>query len=364
MLPEIPTRQQDPAALLYSSGTTGASKGVIITHRNLIAQTCMLFSMEGGQLRPELVYLCLIPIFHVYGLGMFVCGLPAMGCKIVIMPKFDMQEMLSTIQQYKVTNLPLVPPIMLALTKMSIVDKYDLSSFKQIGCGAAPLSKELVSAFRARFPKVTIKQGYGLTESTAIAANSITEEEFEHYDSAGLLAPNTEAKIVDVDSGRFLPPNKQGELWLRGPTIMQGYFGNPGATDATIDSEGWLHTGDLCYFDEHGYLYVVDRLKELIKYKGLQVAPAELEAILLSRTDIADAAVIPLPDEEAGQIPMAYIVRSPASTLSEAEVMKFVSEQVAPYKKIRRVAFVTAIPKSSSGKVLRRELMNKIESRL
>lgn len=363
-LPSIQTQQDDTAALLYSSGTTGPSKGVILTHRNLIAQCSIIFNLEGGKHRPELVYLCLLPMFHVYGMGLFTTALPALGCCVVIMPKFDIQDMLGAIERFRVTNLPLVPPILLALTKMSIVDKYDLSSLMQVGCGAAPVSKELVTAFRARFPNVTIKQGYGLTESAGITTMSITEEELERYDSVGVLAPNTEAKIVDVETRNFLSPDQQGELWVRGPTIMQGYFGNIGATDATIDQEGWLHTGDLCYFDKDGFLYVVDRLKELIKYKGLQVAPAELEAILLTHREILDAAVISLPDEEAGQIPMAYVVRSPKSTLKEVDVMTFVSEQVAPYKKVRRVVFVTTIPKSASGKILRRELMNEARSRL
>ncbi|MCO5573087.1 hypothetical protein L7F22_026852 [Adiantum nelumboides] len=203
-----------------------------------------------------------------------------------------------------------------------------------------------------------------MTETTAVGTSLVTEEEATHFGSAGLLAANTELKIVDVDSLQPLPPNKKGELWIRGPTVMRGYFGRPSETAATIDEEGWLHTGDLGYVDAEGYIYIVDRLKELIKYKGFQVAPAELEAVLLSHPDIEDAAVIPFPDNEAGQIPIAFVVKNSHGALKEANVLEFVAEQVAPFKKIRRVIFVRSIPKSSSGKILRRELASAAMSKL
>eukprot|EP00253_Pinus_taeda_P006910 PITA_06910 len=187
---------------------------------------------------------------------------------------------------------------------------------------------------------------------------TITDEENEHYGTAGLLAANVEAKVVDTASGKDMPPNHKGELWLRGPTIMKGYLGNDEATASTLDSEGWLKTGDLCYIDEEGFLFVVDRIKELIKYKAFQVAPAELEELLLSNPDISDAAVIPYPDDEAGQIPMAFVVRKSDSNLSKEDVINFVAKQVSPYKKIRRVAFVNSIPKSPSGKILRKDLIH------
>lgn len=358
------TRQEDTAALLYSSGTTGTSKGVIITHKNLIAQTLLLLYSEEGLPWTSRTYMCLIPMFHVYGLAFFGSGLPARGCTTVLLPRFDMIDTLAAVQKYRVTHMPLVPPILIALAKLRVVENYDLSSLVGVGSGAAPLSKEVIAAFRARFPNVIIAQGYGLTESTAVGAHTASEDETKHYGSAGLLAANTEARIVDPDSGKPLFPNMKGEIWLRGPTIMKGYFGRPGETAATIDKEGWLHTGDLGYIDAEGYLFVVDRLKELIKYKGLQVAPAELEAVLLSHSEIVDAAVIPYPDDEAGQIPMAYVVRGPGSSLTEADVKEFVAAQVAPYKKIRKVAFVKSIPKSASGKILRRQLVTEATSKL
>lgn len=183
-------------------------------------------------------------------------------------------------------------------------------------------------------------------------------EEFKQLASVGRLAENMEAKIVDPVTGEALPPGHQGELWLRGPIVMKGYVGDDEATAATLDANGWLKTGDLCYFDSDGFLHIVDRLKELIKYKAYQVPPAELEHLLQSNPEIVDAAIVPYPDEEAGQIPMAFVVRKPGSNITEAQIMDFIARQVAPYKKIRRVAFINSIPKSPAGKILRRELVN------
>ncbi|KAK4845614.1 hypothetical protein QYF36_007098 [Acer negundo] len=199
-------------------------------------------------------------------------------------------------------------------------------------------------------------KGYGLTESTASVSRTIGPEECKRWGSAGKISGGIEAKIVDPETGKALPPRREGEIWIRGPTIMKGYIGDPGATSETLLKDGWMRTGDLCYIDEAGFLFVVDRLKELIKYKGYQVAPVELEQLLLSHPDIADAAVIPYPDEVAGQVPMAFVVRQLRSNLNQAQIMDFVAKRVAPYKKIRRVAFVNSIPKNPSGKILRKEL--------
>ncbi|XP_057820944.2 probable CoA ligase CCL5 [Cryptomeria japonica] len=362
--PNVPIKQDDTATLLYSSGTTGLSKGVISTHRNLISMVCVLISRFNLSTTSDNSFLCTVPMFHIYGLAAFACGLVASGSTIVVLSKFELGEMLGAIEKYRVTYLPLVPPILLALTKTEVARKYDLTSLHSVLCGGAPLSKESTEEFISKFPSITIMQGYGLTETTAIGASTDTQEESRHYGTAGMLSPNTDAKIVDPDSGLALPPNQRGELWLRGPTIMKGYFSNPEATTSAMDENGWLRTGDLCYIDNEGYVFVVDRLKELIKYKGYQVAPAELEALLLSHPEIADVAVIPFPDKEAGQVPMAYIVRKQGSTLSEATVVEFVSKQVAPYKKVRRVAFVSEIPKTAAGKTLRKDLIKLSASRL
>ncbi|KAH9307325.1 hypothetical protein KI387_035236, partial [Taxus chinensis] len=325
--PTVKISQDDTATLLYSSGTTGLSKGVISTHRNLISMVCVLLSRFNLSGTSNNSFLCTVPMFHIYGLAAFACGLLASGSTIVVLSKFELGEMLGAIEKYGVTYLPLVPPILLALTKTEICRKFDLRSLHTVLCGGAPLSKESTEEFISRFPTIKLMQGYGLTETTAIGASTDTQEESRHYGTAGMLSPNTDAKIVDPDSGLALPPNHRGELWLRGPTIMKGYFSNPEATSSAMDQSGWLRTGDLCYIDTEGYVFVVDRLKELIKYKGYQVAPAELEALLLSHPEIADVAVIPFPDKEAGQVPMAYIVRKQGSTLSEASVIGFVAKQ-------------------------------------
>ncbi|XP_010539807.1 PREDICTED: 4-coumarate--CoA ligase-like 5 isoform X2 [Tarenaya hassleriana] len=356
--------QDDTATLLYSSGTTGASKGVVSSHKNLISMVQTVvnrFRSENGD-QGEHRFICTVPMFHIYGLAAFATGLLACGSTIIILSKFDMHEMMSAIGQYRASYLPLVPPILVAMVNGAdqIKRKYDLSSLQSILCGGAPLSKEVIEGFVEKYPNVRILQGYGLTESTGMGASTDTLEESRRYGTAGLLSPSMEGKIVDPDSGRALGLNQTGELWLKGPAIMKGYFSNEEATSSTLDSEGWLRTGDLCYFDEDGFIFVVDRLKELIKYKGYQVPPAELEALLLVHQEIVDAAVIP----EAGQFPMAYIVRKPGSKLSEKSVMDFVSEQVAPYKRIRKVAFVASIPKNPSGKILRKDLIKLATSKL
>ncbi|CAN6314162.1 unnamed protein product [Urochloa humidicola] len=355
--------QDDPATLLYSSGTTGPSKGVVATHRSLISMVQIImtrFRLEGAD-RTE-AFLCTVPMFHVYGLVAFATGLLGCGATVVVLSKYELPEMLRAINEHGVTYLPLVPPILVAM--VAHPKPLPLGQLRKVLSGGAPLSKELIEGFRDKYPQVEILQGYGLTESTAIGASTDSAEESRRYGTAGLLSPNTEAKIVDPDTGEALPVNRTGELWIRGPYVMKGYFKNTEATQSTLTPDGWLKTGDLCYIDEDGYLFVVDRLKELIKYKGYQVPPAELEALLLTHPDVADVAVIPFPDREVGQFPMAYVVRKKGSNLSEREVMEFVAKQVAPYKKVRKVAFVTEIPKNASGKILRKDLIKLATSKL
>ncbi|XVE99204.1 hypothetical protein REPUB_Repub03eG0176900 [Reevesia pubescens] len=356
-LPEIKIKQSDTAAILYSSGTTGASKGVILTHSNFITTVTLVRWFAEATSSHKDVFLGFIPIFHIYGLGFFGLGLFCAGITTVLMSRFDFQEMLDAIQAHKVNNIPAVPPIILGLVK-SCKGNSKLSTLRRVGSGAAPLSKELTDAFRQQFPWVELRQGYGLTESCGATSVFIADEDAKaHPGSCGLLLPTFSAKVVDIESGLALPPYKEGELWLKSPTIMKGYFRNEEATAATLDKDGWLKTGDLGYFDGDGFLYIVDRIKELIKHNGYQVAPAELEALLLGHPNILDAAVIPIEDEESGQIPMAYVVRAAGSELSEEEVIRFVAGQVAPYKKVRRVEFINAIPKSAAGKILRKQLI-------
>ncbi|KAL9674267.1 hypothetical protein QQ045_030537 [Rhodiola kirilowii] len=349
--------QSDSAAILYSSGTTGKVKGVLITHRNLIALVAGYYHIRPQREpdAPQPVLLVTTPMFHVFGFSMLLRSL-ALGDTLVFIERFSFEDMLKTVEKYRVTYIPVSPPLVVAMAKSELTGKYDLSSLEGLGCGGAPLGKDVAEKFRARFPNVEITQGYGMTELSGGGSRTIGDEN-NQYGSVGRISENMEAKIVDASTGEALPPGKQGELWLRGPMVMKAYVGDPEATAATFSGD-WLKTGDLCYIDDDGLLYIVDRLKELIKYKAYQVPPAELEHILLSHPAIADAAVIPYPDEEAGQIPMAFVVRKPKSNITADEVLGFVAKQVAPYKKIRKVAFVDAIPKNPSGKILRRELIN------
>ncbi|KAI9087611.1 hypothetical protein K1719_030481 [Acacia pycnantha] len=353
--------QSEPAAILFSSGTTGRVKGVLLTHSNLIALIGGFYHLrhllDSPENEPDPVSLFTLPLFHVFGFFMLIRAI-SMGETLVLMQRFDFEGMLKAVERYKITYMPVSPPLIVALAKSESVKNYDLSSMTLLGCGGAPLGKEVAENFHARFPDVEIVQGYGLTESGGGATRMIGPEEAKRHGSVGRLAENMEAKIVDPVTGESLPPGQRGELWLKGPTIMKGYVRNEEATAETLDPEGWLKTGDLCYFDSDGFLYIVDRLKELIKYKAYQVPPAELEHILHTHPDIADAAVVPYPDEEAGQVPMAFVVRKPGSNINADKVMDFVAKQVAPYKKIRRVAFINAIPKNPAGKILRRELVD------
>lgn len=355
----VEVSQSDPAAILYSSGTTGRVKGVLLTHRNLITLIAGFHHnrLEKEEDAPRPVSLFTLPLFHVFGFFMLVRAV-SLAETLVLMERFDFENMLKAVEKYRITYMPVPPPLVVALAKSELVCKYDLSSLQLLGSGGAPLGKEVSERFSARFSNVQMVQGYGLTESGGGAAGMADLDETKRHGSVGRLMHDMEAKIVDPKTGEALPPGQQGELWLRGPTIMKGYVGDDEATAATLDQEGWLKTGDLCYFDSDGFLFIVDRLKELIKYKAYQVPPAELEHLLQSNPEIADAAVIPYPDEEAGQIPMAFVVRKPGSSITEAQVMEFIAKQVAPYKKIRRVAFVNSIPKSPAGKILRRELVN------
>ncbi|XP_059657731.1 4-coumarate--CoA ligase-like 9 [Cornus florida] len=348
--------QSDPAAILYSSGTTGRVKGVVLTHRNTVAIVAAANAVRPVRRSPP-VTLCTVPYFHVY--GFFYCvRAVAMGESLVWMERFDLRLMMRTIQEFRVTHVALAPPVAVAMVKDANVTKgYDLSSLEVVGCGGAPLPKAVIEKFRKWSPNVQVAQAYGLTESTGGVARTVGPKESQVLGATGRLMSNFQAKIVDPTTRIALHPLKTGELWVRGPCIMKGYLEDEAATAAALDSEGWLRTGDLCYFDHEGYLFYVDRIKELIKYKGYQVAPAELEHVLHSHSDVVDAAVIPYPDEEAGQVPMAFVVRRSGSTINESQITDFVAKQVAPFKKIRRVSFVNSLPKNATGKVLRKELI-------
>ncbi|PIA50407.1 hypothetical protein AQUCO_01300859v1 [Aquilegia coerulea] len=361
--------QQDTAAILYSSGTSGVSKGVILSHGNLIAVVELFVRFEAFQYDKRLpvienVYLASIPMFHIYGLSLFGMGLLSLGTSIVVMRKFNADEMVRAIDRYGVTHVPAVPPILMALTRAKALPGRNLGSLKQVSSGAAPLSRKIIEDFLQCFPHVDFIQGYGMTESTAVGTRGLNTENFRKYNSVGLLAPNMQAKVVNWNSGTCLPPGNSGELWLRGPGIMKGYLNDADATTSTVDKDGWLHTGDIVSFDQDGYLYILDRLKEIIKYKGFQIAPADLEAALISHPEILDVAVTGYADAEAGEVPMAFVVKKPGTSLSQEDVINFVAGLVAPYKKVRKIVFTHSIPKSAAGKILRRQLKNSLVSRI
>lgn len=305
------------------------------------------------------VILGLIPWFHAFGLTSLVGVITAASGKIVLLPKFEEGLFLSCIENYRCNVLFLVPPLMLFLAKHPMVDGYDLSCMRLIICGAAPLSKELEQAVydRIKNPLLKIRQGYGMSElSLAVTV----QKSISKPGSVGDLNEGSLAKVID-ENGKSLGPNKRGELCFKGNQLMIGYIGDDKATKDTIDRDGWLHTGDVGYYDEDHQFYIVDRIKELIKWKGYQVPPAEIEGVLLTNRKIRDAAVIGIPDEAVGELPLAFVVKADMS-LTEEEVIQFVAKSASPAKRLHGgVIFINEIPKNPSGKILRRELREHVK---
>ncbi|MFJ6570008.1 4-coumarate--CoA ligase family protein [Streptomyces sp. NPDC091292] len=346
----------DVAALPYSSGTTGVPKGVMLTHRSIatnLAQLAPLMPMGPGDR-----ILAVLPFFHIYGLTALMNAPLRQGATVVVLPRFDLDTFLGAIEKHRITGLYVAPPIVLALAKHPSVARYNLSSLKYVISAAAPLDARLAQACSRRLGLPPVGQAYGMTELSPGTHVTPLEAVDAPPGAVGRLIPSTEMRILSLDDpARDADPGAPGEIAIRGPQVMKGYLGRPDATDAMIDAGGWLRTGDIGHVDADGWLFVVDRVKELIKYKGFQVAPAELEALLLTHEGIADAAVIGVYDDENNEIPKAYVVRQPAAPgLTEDDVIAYVSARVAPYKKVRRVEFIDGVPRAASGKILRREL--------
>jgi 4-coumarate--CoA ligase len=335
----------------YSSGTTGLPKGVMLSHRNLVANIEQ-FSIARSVLPGEWT-VGFLPFFHIYGMNVLMNGYLGNGGSVVTLPRFDLELFLKLCQQYRTPQAYVVPPVALALAKHPLVDSFDLSALKSVMSGAAPLGPDLSNALAARL-SVDSEQGYGMTEMSPIS--HVTVRGQGRPGSAGQAVAGTDCRIVDPETGTDAPEGGEGELWVRGPQVMLGYLNNPEATRRTITPDGWLRTGDLCVIDADGYLHIRDRVKELIKVKGFQVAPAEVEAALLTHPGIADAAVIGRPDDEAGELPVAFVVPQKGATLDAAAVLAHLAGLLSSYKRPAEVHFVDTIPKSPSGKILRRVL--------
>jgi acyl-CoA synthetase (AMP-forming)/AMP-acid ligase II len=353
--PEVDVAPDAIAVMPYSSGTTGFPKGVMLTQRNIIAQCLSIDAVSDGDVviaGSNIV--AVLPFFHIYGIMAFMTFGLVRGATLITMPRFDLEQYLELARRYEVPMLHVVPPILLALAKYP--GELRLPKLRAVLAGAAPLGAELAAEFTRRSGAL-VYQVYGMTEVSGATHIGSTDPARNKPGSIGALIGNVRARLVSTETGRDVAPGERGEVWVDGPSVMAGYFENPEATAETIDAEGWLHTGDIGYIDADGDFFLVDRVKELIKYKGVQVAPAELEALMLQHEAIADVAVYPLADEEAGEIPKAAVVLKPGHTVTAEALIQFVQEQVSPHKRVRAIKFVDQIPKSASGKILRRVLV-------
>ncbi|MFT3697002.1 MAG: AMP-binding protein [Kofleriaceae bacterium] len=347
--PSLKIDLDDVAVMPYSSGTTGFPKGVMLTHRNILEQIHAIEAVtDSAVVLPRAAIVAVLPFFHIYGIMAFLTYGMSRGAKLVTMPRFDLEQYVQLVKQHAVPILHVVPPILLGLAKYP--GTLELPNVQAALAGAAPLSTELAAEFTAR-TGVQVYQVYGMTEVTG--ASHLGSRVRNKPGSIGGLIGNCEVRLVSTETGE---DSDRGEIWVRAPFVMKGYFENPEATAETIDADGWLHTGDIAHVDADGDFWVVDRVKELIKYKGLQVAPAELEAVLLQHPAVADVAVYPYPDHEAGEIPKAAVVLKAGASATEEDLIQFCATRVSPQKRVRAVKLVAAIPKSASGKILRRVL--------
>jgi len=371
--------KEDLAALVYTSGTTGLPKGTMLTHYNIVSNVIQISQIfELSELD---IAMTVLPLYHIYGLNVCMNQTLWLGGAQVVTPRFEVKEFCELIEKYQVTYSLCVPPIFLAVVRHledPNIKGYDWTNLKIFNNGAAPIPLELLERFdklakeKCDAKEIIIQHGWGLTEaSPVVAVNPMYRPKME---SQGTLIPDTFHKIIDLETGEELPERGQvGELVIKGPQVMKGYWKKPEATrDAFwIDpktGEKWLRTGDMAYIDEDEYQHLLDRIKEMIKYKGWSIAPAELEDLLFKNPHVFDAAVIGKPSKEldVGEIPKAFIILNPESKgkVTEDEIMKWVAEKISAYKKIREVEFVDNIPKSGSGKILRRELVQQEKNKL
>lgn len=345
------------AVIIASSGTTGFPKGVALSHQNLLTFVSSIGLPDFLDCRKDDRFVNFLPLFHGYSFGLVLSTIST-SATLCLMRRFDLETLLQSVGKYKITHMPLVPPILVLIAKHPQISKYDFTSVRELVCGAAPLPKDIADEACRRTNCKNIRNGYGMTE-LSVVTNLSSRDCGNEEDNVGPLIPGMYCKIVNPETNQVLPPGKTGEVCFKGNQVMLGYFRNPKVTDETIDKDQWLHTGDLGYLNANGILYICGRLKELIKYKGHQVSPAEIEALIQSRDDVKDAAVIGVPNPESGEVPMAFVVRGQGSKVTAAEIIQFTSKNLAPQKWLRGgVKFVDAIPKTPSGKIIRRELQN------
>lgn len=358
--------KKDLAFLPYSSGTTGKPKGVMLSHGNLISNTLMNHSLEGNWLKWQNdKIIAFLPFFHIYGLTVIIHQSLYAGYECLVMPKFDLPNFCKIIQDHKITMAYVVPPVVLQLGKHPVVGQYDLSSLRMLNSGAAPLTSEIVNAVYKRL-KLPVKQGYGLSETSPTTHAQPWDQWDKKMGSAGILLPGQTAKFMSAEE-KELPVGETGELWIKGPNVFMGYLNNPEGTKNALTDDGYFKTGDVGYQDKDGAFFITDRVKELIKYKGFQVPPAELEGKLLGHEKIDDVAVIGVYDEQqATEVPRAYVVVKQGASKDEStskDIIDWLGSKVANHKRLRGgVRFVEEIPKSVSGKILRRVLKERAKS--
>lgn len=352
-----------PVCLPYSSGTTGLPKGVCLTHSNVVANLLQMEEVEGPGFPSHHKLISPLPFFHIYAFTVSLLYTAWKGQTLITMSgRFDLEEFCKLVETHRPERSNLVPPILLGLAKHPVVDKYDLSSLRNITSAAAPLSVDIENAVKKRLVGCQVKQAWGMSELSPIG--TINADNNIRSGSVGPLAPSTLGKILDHD-GNSLPANQPGELVLKGPQVMMGYLDDPDKTRECLSESGWLRTGDVAQYDSDGFFFITDRIKELIKVRGYPVAPAELEALLLTHDAVNDVAVIQVPDEASGELPRAYVVLSPTAvgTVTESDIYEWTKERVAAYKRLDGgVVFTDSIPKSASGKILRRILRDQVKA--
>ncbi|KAI7535322.1 acetyl-CoA synthetase-like protein [Hortaea werneckii] len=342
--------------LSFSSGTTGLPKAVMIAHQNVIAQCLQVYPITPPDLKRVLAVL---PAFHITGL-VHSLHLPTLvNAEVIMLPTFTMESMLDTVVEYQISELLLVPPILIRMVRDPIVDKYDLSFLRRFSSGAAPLSEEIIQLLKNKFPQTGFKQGWGMTEScSCITAHPPDKFDYKYAHKVGAICASTTVKIMK-ENGTECGVGESGEIWAKGPQVVMGYLNNEKATKETFDADGFLHTGDEGVIDEEGMITIVDRIKELIKVKGIGVAPAELEDLLLGHEKVEDVAVLGIQDDYSGEVPKAYVVAKPSYKPGQElgrELIAYVKEKKVRHKAVKEIEFIDAIPKSASGKILRRVL--------